>query len=431
MIIYERLITYVLFFAMFSRVLSSVGLPSVINFLHFPLVFLLFVFMLTKSDSIIFRRFVHVAIIFFMLIICSAFINEAGAINVILEFILLIEPLLLVFCIFSLKWSEKSIIRFRSGILLIISIHLIFVLFQYFVLGHVGDNVTGVLLGLGAGAHLSGAIAMSAAIYFFLYGRSLQDESQDKYKMFYFLLAFLLVYSAVFSDAKQVFAVFLLALIMLTLLTLTDIKKTILLSVVIVLSCLVLYEASRTIFPALQHWAETDTLKEGLSQKFYVFSIITNSFDTFLNYLFGEGPGHTVGRLAMLLPDYYSQLSDMGATISRVTSAVWVEHQGHYMSNSITGSSMFSLFFSWAGIFGDLGFLGLSVYLYMYYMVWNTICSDLFSKFTLITVFIFGWVFQWLEEPQYMLFIMSLIGLRWQETQLLKRNTADVNTAVS
>ncbi len=416
----SQIIIYIISFAMLSRVFSFAGLPSAVNFIHFPLVLILSAVILTKNKSTAVRQFLHLAIFFLGIITLSAYINNTGIANIILDFMILMEPLLMVFCIFSLKWSEKSIRRFRFWILFITTLHLAFILFQYFILGHIDDDVVGILLGMGAGSHLSGAIAMSAAIYFILNVRGSCNKHLVK-QVPYFIFAALLISSVIFSDAKQVFAVFLMALMAVMLFTLSDLKKTFFILVTTLSFIFILYEASITVFPALQTWAKVDVLEEGLLQKLSVFNVITSFFDSFLNYLFGYGPGHTVGRLAMLLPDYSSQLAGLGVTTSPITSVAWAEHQGHYMSNSITGSSMFALFFSWAGVFGDLGFLGLSVYIYMYYMVWKMVSVDEFSKFLLLTIFIFGWVFQWMEEPQYMLFIMSLIGLRWQEIQLSNR----------
>jgi hypothetical protein len=34
------------------------------------------------------------------------------------------------------------------------------------------------------------------------------------------------------------------------------------------------------------------------------------------------------------------------------------------------------------------------------------------TKFLFLTIMVFGGIFAWMEEPGYMLFMMSLIGLR-------------------
>lgn len=76
---------------------------------------------------------------------------------------------------------------------------------------------------------------------------------------------------------------------------------------------------------------------------------------------------------------------------------------------------MFSPLFGWAGIWGNLGFLGLAAYLYLSFLVWRKLCLDDFSKFLLLSVFAFGLIFSQMEEPGYMLFVATIIGLQWQE----------------
>ncbi|MBQ0799823.1 MAG: hypothetical protein KBT63_11115 [Porticoccaceae bacterium] len=413
--------------AMFSRVASYVGFPSVINFVHFPLVFLSFVLVIRASKSAITKPFLYAGIVLFLLILFSSIINEAGFVNALLDFVLLMEAPVFALCIISVKWSGKGVLIFRRGMVFVAIVHLMFILYQRFVQGYSGDDVEGLLIGMGAGSHLSGAIALSLAVYFILLGEELYGRFSFRYITMCIPISILFAATVVFSDAKQVFAVFLVASALLTMITLHSFRKVFFLTVSIFASCIVLYKMSQTVFPELSNWVEIDLLKEGFVQKFSVFGVIFDAYDSFLNVLFGLGPGHTVGRLAMLLPEYSSYLDKLGATVSPLTTEIWVLHQGHYMSNSLTGSSMFSLFFSWAGIFGDIGLVGLSVYLYIYYLVWKHVSVDLFSKFLVITVMVFGWVFQWMEEPQYMLFTMGLIGLRWQQFQLFERSrTVDV-----
>lgn len=122
------------------------------------------------------------------------------------------------------------------------------------------------------------------------------------------------------------------------------------------------------------------------------------------------------------MKDYLQILQPLGITGTSVFDTVFKAQESYYWSNSVTGSSMYSLLFSWAGIWGDLGFLGLGVYLYLWFLVWNYICLDKISKFFLITVFVAGLIFSWMEEPAFMLFVTSLIGLQWQKHQADKSN---------
>ena len=79
---------------------------------------------------------------------------------------------------------------------------------------------------------------------------------------------------------------------------------------------------------------------------------------------------------------------------------------------------MFSPFFGWAGLWGDLGMLGLGTYLYLGWVVWHYLCPDDLSKFLLLSVAGFGLVFTQMEEPGFMLYSAFLIGIRWHERRL-------------
>ena len=45
-------------------------------------------------------------------------------------------------------------------------------------------------------------------------------------------------------------------------------------------------------------------------------------------------------------------------------------------------------------------------------------CLEDFSKFLLLTVFVSGLIMSQMEEPGYMLFVATIIGLQWQEKQI-------------
>ncbi|MEO1376857.1 MAG: hypothetical protein AAFW70_21690 [Cyanobacteria bacterium J06635_10] len=74
-----------------------------------------------------------------------------------------------------------------------------------------------------------------------------------------------------------------------------------------------------------------------------------------------------------------------------------------------------------AGIWGDLGFLGLAAYLYLAYIVWNRIAKDDFSRFNLMTLFVYGWIITQMEEPAQTMVIAIMIGLEWHERRIAKQ----------
>jgi hypothetical protein len=134
-----------------------------------------------------------------------------------------------------------------------------------------------------------------------------------------------------------------------------------------------------------------------------------------MNWFLGLGPGHTCGRLGEIIPDYYVYLEPLGVTTSPVTKEVWQLRDSSWISHPVQGSSIWSPFFFWSGLFGDLGLLGLLSIPWLWWVVWRLHAHDGLARFLMINVPLFGIVFSWLEEPGYTLFVAAILGLRWQE----------------
>ncbi len=150
--------------------------------------------------------------------------------------------------------------------------------------------------------------------------------------------------------------------------------------------------------------------------KFAGIRFILSSYNSSLNWLFGLGPGHTIGRLGgWVLREYQTLLIPLGATINPVSEQAVLALRGSWLALS---SSFFSPLFSWGGIWGDLGLLGLATYLYLGLVVWTRLCINDFSKLLILTVVIVGFILTQMEEPGYMLSVASLIGLQWQEQRI-------------
>jgi hypothetical protein len=225
-----------------------------------------------------------------------------------------------------------------------------------------------------------------------------------------------------FADAKQVLAVFLLALVLLAFTRLQNIGEVIQYVALTVFFVSLLYWASQTIFPALATWARPELYGpdgDATQLKITAFQVVPTFFKYPANWFLGLGPGHTVGRLGgWMLKDYWSLLGPLGATRSIAGPAVWRIVGSSWLGDQ---SSMFSPLFSWAGIWGDLGFVGLACYIYLCVLLWRTLCRDGLSRFLMLTVFLFGLIFSQMEEPGYMLSVAVVAGLAWQEQQIKSR----------
>ena len=407
----------------FSRVVAAIGVPSVINFLHFAFVAILCGLTLPKTQIKIWnhisKKILFGLFILLLIIVASAFLNGAGVINVILDFLLLGEPFVLLLAIVGIRMSETSIKQFRFWLMLFAFIHLFFIYLQHFIL-HVDaiggpDEIKGIFLKQGAGHHVGGAVALTAGVYFFLTFRSLSIWLRT-------FVAVAFAADIVFSDSKQVVVVFLVALVVLILTKINNFSE--LLRYFLIASAvgfLVIWAAKIVFSGSFNYWGNPNKFIPAFEVKVSVFFLISSYYHSLLNWLFGLGPGHTIGRLGSLIPDYIEYLKPLGVTSSPVTEAIFAVNNTNSLTNAKTGSSMFALTFSWAGIWGDLGFLGLGAYLYLWFLVWRQVCLDNLSKFFLITVWIFGVIFSWMEEPGYMLFVVSLIGLEWQGRQIKQK----------
>jgi hypothetical protein len=411
--------------ALFPRVLTTLKIPSVINFLHFFTVPIACASVLAKSRS---KNRKQLAIskslllgLFLLLIIvfASALLNHAGIINAVLDYLLLTEPFILILTIVSIPMTSHSYHKFRNWILQACLINTIFAYVQKYVF-HMEkfyggeDNIKGLFIGQGAGHVIGGSVAMTFAIYYFL-------DAKNKPLWFRIAIVLACLNHVIISDTKQVLLAFILGYGILYFLTFKDLKKAILYFIIGVLLLSIFYWAvySFEFLSAYKTWIRPEIYGadgEATRLKFATFRIVPEYFQSPLNWWLGLGPGHTVGRLGgWMLSIYWNLLSPLGATIHPASLAVWTAVSKSWLGDQ---SSMFSPLFGWAGIWGDLGLLGLGTYFYMAILVWRYVCVTDVAKYLMLTVFVFGTIFSQLEEPGYSLVVASLIGLDWQQSNL-------------
>jgi hypothetical protein len=404
-----------------SRCLSALKFPGVINLAHLFVVPGVCVFVLytvrTKdakqiaiSKSIIFGLF-----LFLISVFISALVNDTGVINAVMGYLLLAEPFMLLLTIVSLPLTIERCKWFRRWVVRFCFFHTFLVFVQQYVLHFdrlegLQDNIQGIFYRSGAGHVVGASVALTFGLFYFLTSKTP-------------LLVRVAVVSATFwhmllADAKQVLLCLLVAggLFMLT--KLKDIREAIKYAAIAAVLVFVLLWCVENVpaFSAFNTWVRPEIYGpdgEATRLKMASFRIIPQYFNSPLNWWFGLGPGHTVGRLGgWMLDSYWELLGPLGATKSPVSGVVWTAIGASWLGDQ---SSLFSPMFGWAGIWGDYGPVGLGVYLYLSYLVWKNICKDDFSKYCMICVFVFGVIFSQMEEPGYMLFIAYLIGLRWHE----------------
>jgi hypothetical protein len=353
----------------------------------------------------------------------SALVNNAGIVNVVLHFLLFNEPAMLLLAIVSIPMSATTVNRFRKYLFGFGFFNLTLALIQRFVLRwdvrgrsictslDGVDTITGVFLCQGAGVIVSASVSLALAAHFLMTARTRPLWLRGMV----FLAA---VVQIIEADAKQVLVVGAVAFALLSLSNIKDVTKSLMLIIGTALATQLFWWAMFQ-FEFLQGfagWVRPDIYgPDGEATKFKLFGVnaVLAHMQSPFNWLFGLGPGHTIDRLGMVMLKEYSNLLDpLGATRTLISDQVWHDMGNSWLAN---GSTMFSPFFGWAAIWGDLGWLGIASYFYLYQLIWRYLCLDDLSRFQVLSVFVIGWIQAGLQEPGFTLFVASLLGLRWQE----------------
>jgi hypothetical protein len=422
----------------YSRIFCSIThAPSILNIAHFAIVpFVLGVVLFTsqmqdrKQITIAYSLILGI-FIFLVAVLASALWNNTGLINAIVSFMMLCEPFIFLLSIVCIPMSSASFTRMKNWLIWSALINFVLAAFQkplidagkLYANGFDGtDGCGGVFFVSGAGNYLSASVSFAFALYFF--------TNEKTFPLWSRIVAnFAAFWQILFSDSKQLLLAYLIAWGLLILVNSKDLGKTIkLLSAIAIFGyaffwCVQNLEA----FVAFTAWARPELYGsdgEAWRTKFYSVRSILSHYQSSLDWLFGFGPGHTVSRLGVwFLKDYWSILGPLGATTNPISQEA-MEFCGS--SWLCSGSTLFMPIFGWAGIWGDLGILGVGAYLFLSYLVWQHFGLDDSLKVTLLAVFVLGFIFTQMEEPGFMLFIAFILGLVWQERRLKKR-TAQAN----
>ncbi|AKG20943.1 hypothetical protein [Calothrix sp. 336/3] len=420
------------------RLLTSFGVPKAINFAHFIIIpMVVIIAILTskvkerKQISIIWELLFGIGLLL-AIITASTLVNQAGIINLCLSFILLVEPFIFIIAILAVPVGSHNIQIITRWLLGFALFNLFLALAQSILLplgiyprpvgGTMQDNIVGVFGGGGgsAGNYISCTISLYFALYF-LNG----FKTVPAWIKVSTLLAS--VYQIQVSDSKQVLLAIFGGWFLLVILKFKDLRKILLYLILFILTAYVFFWAIRNVniefFAAFRNWIDRDIWGidgEASRIKFAAFRLIPPYYKTPLNWLFGLGPGHSASRLGgWVLRDYESMLTPLGATVHPVTADFWQAIYSNYLPQE---STIYFPMFTWVGIWGDLGFLGLGGYLYLCSIIWRRMCQDDLSKFLLLSTAIFGFILTQMEEPGQVLTVACLIGLQWHQRQIKWRS---------
>jgi hypothetical protein len=428
---YIQLSTLMLFAfssAFFPRILTLLKFPSIVALLHLGIIPWTCIFALTKTkvkdrnQIAAINELIFALLLFLGINLASAILNNVGIINICLNFLLLCQHFLFLLTIISLALTPEKLIRIRAYIIFASFTNTIFAYVQRYVLNlhrlrGLEDNIKGVFIGQGAGHVVGSSVALTFGIYYFATAKTVPLWIRTAVVLATF-------WHMNMADAKQTLLVFGVAGVILLFTKFKNIGEVlkyliggILLGYVFIWCMQNLRE-----FSGFNTWVRPEIYGsdgEATRLKLATFRVVPTFYTSFLNPLLGIGPGHTVTRLGgWMLKEYEDLLKPLGPTIHPASAAVWTEVGKSWLGNQ---SSMFSPLFGWAGIWGDLGFLGLGSFLYIWSVVWRRLCVNDVSRFLVLNTGAFGLVFSQMEEPGYMLYVTSLIGIMWQEHQFEKR----------
>lgn len=357
-------------------------------------------------------------------LIASAFLNQAGLINAVLQFLLLAEPFMLLLIILCIPVNSERVSQFEKWIIWssVANMILAFVQWPLLKTGMIeaggldhADGMAGVFFVSGAGNYVSATVS----IFFSLYNLSYIKAGQLWLRWLTVGIAF---YQLQLSDSKQLVISLLLGWFGIILANTKKIGKTIILLSIFLVFCVLFYWGIYNLefLADFRNYLDKDGAYgpdgEATLIKTAPFRIIPTHYDSFLDWFFGLGPGHTVTRLGgWLLQENWDILEPLGATVHPASEEI---RQAYYNSWIAMESTVFSPMFGWAGIWGDLGLVGLGIYLTLYWITWRYLCFDDFSKYLLLTTMAFGFIFTQMEEPGYMLYTFAIIGFRWHKQRL-------------
>ena len=428
-----NLIIFAFSVVFYGRIFTTVTpAPSILVHAHFVVVPLVLWIVLATApqqnpDRVkLVRSLLLGLFVLFLAILASALWNRAGFINAVASFMMLGEPIMFLAAIVYIPMSEGSFAKIQRWFMGSVLINFLLAAVQKPLIdggqidGHGFDGTDGcggVFYASGAGNYVSASVSIAFAIYFFFNGK--------KFPLWVRIAALSAAsWQILFSDSKQVVFAYTVAWILSILFNFKDVGKAIklLLGIIIIGSAFFWCVQNVEAFDGFNAWARPDLYgKNGDAwfTKFYSLKAILSEFDSWANWLFGLGPGHTVSRLgAWFLQDYGWILEPLGATTTSIGTQSRDFIGNFWLAYS---SSMFSPIFGWLGIWGDIGLIGLGAYLYLAYLIWQHFGLDNSLKITLLSILVMGFIFTQIEEPGYMLSISLLLGIAWHKKHLKVR----------
>jgi hypothetical protein len=410
-----RLAWYVLVAAVLSAMLSRTlvayaAAPPVVNFAHFPLVGLAYVLARRRSRLRAVRNAERLLVVSAILTAASWMGGtDSSLLRAMLLWPVLMEPFVVILTIYHLSGQGMPSRWARYLAVSIVLAEVPIALGQALTSG-IGDAVQGTLVGQGAGHHVLGLMGLAVAL------TGLADLVMGQGRLWSWSGAMVAggFSLGILTDVKQGLALFLVVAALVGVIGLrrrSHLSSRALATLAAVATLVILAASLNTFSLALR---EPWRASAFLDAKTAAFTTSTELMaEAPVGYLVGLGPGTTYTRVAWLTSplgaDSFLQRLDLE------TTAVAARLAEEWRRNPLwQASSATSPFSTWTGVFGDLGALGLLAYAGLWWLLARVAIrfgADGPGALGLVVFSILlGILFNWLEEPQYVLTVGLLIG---------------------
>lgn len=409
-----------LFYVFLSRLICNIfNLSNIYNLFIFPFTFIFYFFtfyLILDKQNIYFQKKQN-KLLFYLFLICviSTVLNNLSIFNLLLFIVVSLFPFFLFNIILKLNFQKKQINLLDNLLFLFILTNVVLSNFQYFFLGLRADDVQGMFIGQGLGHHINGVICLIYGGYYIIQNKT----KLNALKIIFLIFCFLTVFT---SDTKSIFFVIIISFIVLIFIASFNLMfpksysfssnlKYLFLSLSLLIISLGALYVFLEIFNLRQFsHINFDYLKSGFQLKLNIFLFLENR-DLF-DFLIGSGPAMVsskVAQLSNLFDRYYELLDLLNFSFSKITKDIFIYSQSNFLTNEKTGSSIFSLFFSQVGIYGEVGVLGWIIYNLLLMNIYKYFNENYLCLAILIITYVMSFIFSWLEESIFITFVFILL----------------------
>jgi hypothetical protein len=414
--------------AVCSRLLVATGMvSSLVNFFHFPLILGVALLSMIESPKISPMKIgLEIGLLGLLAVsLVSWMVNGGELLRPILDWLVFCEPLLLVYAIVNRERDTRTDSCLWILLLFITFGQLPFVITQVLTYGGPSDMIQGFFIGLGAGAHVAGGVALLGTLL------SVAKALESDYittKLLWFAGGAALFLVCILADAKQAIIAFLPALALL-LASSFRIRWSRAMLAFLVLSVIII--TSFIYYRPLQQALDWQHIVKGLQGKIQSFGIIADKLSlNWSRWILGLGPGNSISRVAQMGLDAYvnknSPIFLLGLAPAATTREIYSLTASSWL---FSASSAFSGISSWIGLLGDLGIAGVVLFAGLYWKAWSELGKRQtwharVARPALLMMVILGFLYNWLEEPGFTAIVALILGLGLTSQEgTIKENT--------